>query len=143
MFMSNFLTKPTLMPQRFLQEESATLAAMKALLEGRAPTMAKGIVQPICDGQVEKPQRVTGCQWVGKTEDGNSLKLAPLVTWLMFCFLAKDGKMMPEGPPPWFHIHLFLLGELTVCATPKWLCGWCHFEKANFGWIRLGEFLDC
>jgi len=45
--------------ERLREEESATLAAMKALLEGRAPTMAKGIVQPICDGQVEKPQRVT------------------------------------------------------------------------------------
>ena len=54
------------MPQRFLQEESATLEAMKALLQGRAPPVAKGTVQPICDEQVEKPQRVTGCQWVGK-----------------------------------------------------------------------------
>lgn len=61
-FSANFMTKPTLMPQRFLQEESATLEAMKALLQGRSPTMAKGTVQPICDEQVEKPQRVTGCQ---------------------------------------------------------------------------------
>jgi len=45
--------------ERLRQEESATLAAMKALLEGRAPTVAKGTVQPICDEQVEKPQRVT------------------------------------------------------------------------------------
>lgn len=33
--------------------------------------------------------------------------------------------------------HSFLLGELTVFATPKWLCGWCHFVKANFGWISV------
>lgn len=67
-FMSNFLTK------RFLQEESATLAAMKALLEGRAPTVAKGTVQPICDEQVEKPscdQQLTllhSMRWKGCTE---------------------------------------------------------------------------
>eukprot|EP00434_Breviolum_minutum_P025203 symbB.v1.2.022263.t1/scaffold1971.1/size94200/1 len=45
--------------ERLRQEESATLEAMKALLQGRAPPVAKGTVQPICDEQVEKPQRVT------------------------------------------------------------------------------------
>lgn len=45
--------------ERLRQEESATLAALKALLEDRAPTVAKGTIQPICDDRAEMPQRVT------------------------------------------------------------------------------------